>query len=219
MGLFKSIKRGVKSIGNAVGDAFEDVGDFVGDALDNDIVKAAAIAAGAYYLGPAIMGSGAAAAAPAAGTAAAASSTWSLSSAWTGLVDKAFLAGYSPSAVGVAKWAAAGVGKQLATNLAVNTATGMLAGGGKSPMPKMARASTAGNFGPSTQYGTFKSGVTDLGMDPRVAQAMAKVADTNIPSIRGAMNQVRGVGTSGPTIELGSSSLASIGVRGSTSVS
>jgi len=227
MGLLKTIKKGVKSIGNAVGDVFEgagdfvsdaveDVGDFVEDAWDNDIVKAAALAAGAYYAYPLVAGSSVSVGASATASGAlSTASTWA-SNAWTGLVDKAYLAGYSPNALGVAGYAVSGVGKALVT---ANTAGGMLGvgaqggqgGTGGPKMPSMARANAVNS--PSTQYGSFKASVTNLGMDPRVADAMAKVAQTNIPSIRGAMNQVGRVAASGPNINVGSTS---IGVRETT---
>lgn len=228
MSLFKKLKKGVKSIGNAVGDAFETVGDVVSDAWDNDLVKMAALAAGAYYAYPLVAGAGAAGgagvagAAGAAGTAAtttastgffAGAKAWA-SNAWTGLVDKAFLAGFQPNALGVAGYAAKGIATNFATSQAIGTATGMLAGGGGGgpQMPSMARMKVPSG-GASTQYGTFKANVTNLGMDPRIADAMSKVAQTNIPSIRGAMNQVGRVSASGPNISLGSSS---IGVRETT---
>lgn len=237
MKLFKSIKKGIKSIGRGIEGAIKDVGSFASDivkgagdvledAWDNEIVRAAAIAAGAYYFGPQILGGGAKAGAAAGATAGA--SSFSLSNAWTGLVDKAFIAGYSPSALGVAQWgvtsalgvaqygataAVKGVGKQLA----VNMLTGAVTGGGKgSPMPQMARASTTGSFGPSTQYGTFKASVADIGIDARVADAMAKVAQTNNPSLRGALNQIGRVAASGPNISVGSTQIS---VRSDTRVS
>lgn len=210
MGLIKSLSKGVSNIGKGITKVakktFKETSDLVEDAWENDAVKAAAVVAGGYYAAPYLASAGSAVATYATNT-------------YQGWVDDAFVAGYSPDALGVLQY---GAKSFYDASVAANNVGGMLgvtgaagAGGQQGLVPK--RAVASGSSQADTAYGTFKSTAASLGINSDVAAALQKVANTDIPSIRGAMNQVNRVAASGPNIPV-SGSLGSIGVRSETSV-
>ena len=213
MGLFKSISRGISNIGKSVSNiaerTFKETSDLVEDVWENDAVKAAAVVAGGYYAAPYLASAGTAAAN-------------FIGNTYQGFVDDAFVAGYSPDALGVLQYGAKSL---YDAGVAANNVGGMLgvtgggAGGGGGPgslVPK--RAVASGSSQASTAYGTFKSTAASLGVNADVAAALSKVANTDIPSIKGAMNQVSRVAGMDPNISFGGA-LGSIGVRRETGVS
>jgi hypothetical protein len=219
MGFIKSLSKGISNIGKGatkiVKKTFKETSDLVEDAWENDAVKAAAVIAGGYYAAPYLASAGSTVAGYAS-TAGAAISNFAQST-YEGWVDDAFVAGYSPDALGVAQYGAKSL---YDAGVAANNVGGMLgvtgAGGGQqSLVPK--RAVASGSSQADTAYGTFKSTAASLGINADVAAALGKVANTDIPSIRGAMNQVNRVAASGPNIPI-NGSLGSIGVRSETSV-
>lgn len=178
-------------------DIWDTASDVVEDAWDNDVVRTAALIAGAYYGG-----------------------TYFLESFAPSLVDSAFLAGYSPNAAGVLGYGleslatssfAQGVAKQL-TGEVVAGAIGGGGGGatsrGFAPM-RLPR-------GPSTQYGNFGARAAELGINADVADGMMKVANSDLEALQQFRRDVNRTATLGPTIELGSAQLGGIGVRSTT---
>lgn len=190
----------VEDVAGGVADVADDIwdtaSDVVEDAWDNDLVRTAALVAGAYYGG-----------------------TYFLESFAPSLVDSAFLAGYSPNAAGVLGYGleslatssfAQNVAGQLAGD-AVGGALGLSGGGsgrGFAPM-RLSR-------GPSTQYGDFRSRAAELGINADVADGMMKVANSDLEAVQQFRRDVNRTATLGPTIELGSAQLGGIGVRSTT---
>lgn len=220
MGLIKSISRGISNIGKGatkiVKKTFKETSDLVEDAWENDAVKAAAIVAGGYYAAPYLASAGSTVASYA--SKAGAAITAFAGDTYQGYVDDAFVAGYSPDAMGVLQY---GAKSFYDAGVAANNVGGMLGvtGGGGGPgslVPK--RAVASGSSQASTAYGTFKATASSLGVNADVAAALGKVANTDIPSIKGAMNQVSRVAGMDPNISF-SGALGSIGVRRETSVS
>jgi len=209
MGLIKSISKGISNIGKGVTKVakktFKETSDLVEDAWENDAVKAAAVIAGGYYAAPYLASAGTAAANY-------------IGNTYQGFVDDAFVAGYSPDALGVLQY---GAKSFYDAGVAANKVGGMLGvtGGGGDPaslIPK--RTVASGSSQADTAYGTFKSTAASLGVNADVAAALGKVANTDIPSIKGAMNQVSRVAGMDPNISFGGA-LGSIGVRRETGVS
>lgn len=190
----------VEDVAGGVADVADDIwdtaSDVVEDAWDNDVIRTAALMAGAYYGG-----------------------TYFLESFAPSVVDSAFLAGYSPNAAGVLGYGleslatssfARGVAGEL-TGEIVGGALGLGGGGGGRGFAPM-RLSR----GPSTQYGDFRSRATELGINADVADGMMKVANSDLEAIRQFRRDVNRTATLGPTIELGSAQLGGIGVRDTT---
>lgn len=189
----------VEDIGGGIADVVDDVwdtaSDVVEDAWDNDLIRTAALAAGAYYGG-----------------------TYLLETFAPSIVDSAFLAGYSPNAAGVVGYGfetlatssfARGVAGEL-TGEIVGGALGGGGGGGRGFAPmRLSR-------GPSTQYGNFGARVAELGINADVADGMMKVANSDLEALQQFRRDVNRTATLGPTIELGSAQLGGIGVRSET---
>ena len=191
----------VEDVAGGVADVADDIwdtaSDVVEDAWDNDVVRTAALIAGAYYGG-----------------------TYFLEAFAPSLVDSAFLAGYSPNAAGVLGYGleslatssfAQGVAKQLTGDVVA----GAIGGGGG--------GATSRGFapmrlprGPSTQYGNFGARAAELGINADVADGMMKVANSDLEALQQFRRDVNRTATLGPTIELGSAQLGGIGVRSTT---
>jgi hypothetical protein len=217
----------VEGVGDVADDVFDTVSDVVEDAWDNDIVRTAALAAGAYYGGAYFF--------PETTAAVKAAVTNPFTATATNTVGGTVYTSLGPAAAEIATGggllttataataAAASkslldmgldIGKNVAMNVGTNMAMGALAGGGggggQGFVPQRL------SRGASTMYGNFGAKAANLGINADVADGMMKVANSNLAELQQFRRDVNRTATLGPTIGLGSTQLGGIGVRSTT---
>lgn len=205
----------VEDVGDFAGDVFEDVSDVVEDAWDNDIVRTAALAAGAYFGAPYVLGSaGTAATHPLYGTYAYSGGSGVLGAAASAFPETyATLSSFGSTALGAAKTVGFEVAKNVGTQMVTGALTGGGAGGGGGGQGFVPQRLSRGA---STQYGNFAAKAANLGINADVADGMMKVANSNLAELQQFRRDVNRTATLGPTIGLGSTQLGGIGVRSTT---
>jgi len=217
----------VEGVGDVADDVFDSVSDVVEDAWDNDIVRTAALVAGAYYGGSYFF--------PETFAAGKAAITNPFTATATNTVGGTVYTSMGPAAAEIATGggllttataataAAASkslvdmglsIGKDVAMNVGTNMVMGTLAGGGggggQGFVPQRL------SRGASTQYGNFAAKAANLGINADVADGMMKVANSNLAELQQFRRDVNRTATLGPTIGLGSTQLGGIGVRSTT---
>ena len=223
--------KGVKALTGT--DVIENVSNMAEEAWENDAVKAAAIVATGAYLA----GVGPFAAAGTAGTASTAATTTAIpfggvggygagagvgaatattaTSAGIGATLSSVGSALLSGAADLGKTVAVEVGKGVTAQALLGSGGGGEGGGGGGFASPALRLSKGGD----TRYGQFRSTVANFGIDPRVAQAMQRVAQSNQEELVAFREDANRVSSGGVTLNLGSVTTGGVSVRSTTGVS
>ena len=223
--------KGVKALTGT--DLIENVSNMTEEAWENDAVKAAAVVATGAYLA----GVGPFAAAGTAGTASTAATTTAIPfggvggygagagvGAATATTATSAGIGATLSSVGSSLLAgAADLGKTVVTEVGRGVATAYttqaLTGGGGGEGGGFASPSVRLSRGADSVYSEFRARQVNFGIDPRVAQAMQRIAQSNQEELVAFREDATRVASGGVTLNLGSVTTGGVGVRSTTGVS